>query len=122
PAIPGVTYAGLYNGSGERDFGPRAKHNAGGIDELFPAVLGPPKPLGPQGDRIGNDISGVRHPLVEAPVATLTGWNTRRPEFGGDDLCDLLGSTIPLKRTREEARASSDPRPALTELYRDHED
>jgi len=122
PAIPGVTYAGLYNGSGERDFGPRSKHNAGVIDELFPAVLSTHKLLVPQVDRIGNDISGVRHPLVEAPVATLTGWNTRRPEFGADDLCDLLGSTIPLKRTKEEAQASNDPRPALTELYRDHED
>lgn len=122
PAIPGVTYAGLYNGSGERDFGPRVANNAGVIDKLFPDVLSTHKILVPQVDRIGNDVAGVRHPLVEVPVATLTGWNTRRPEFGGDDLCDLLGSTIPLKRTRQEAQAAGDPRPALSELYRDHED
>ena len=70
---------------------------------------------------MGNDIAGVRHPFVEAPVATLTGWNTRSPEFGGDDLCDLLGSTIPLARTQKDAKAVGDPRPALEELYRDHE-
>jgi hypothetical protein len=122
PAIPGVTYAGLYNASGERDFGPRTKNNAGVIDELFPAILSTHKLLVPQVDRIGNDSAGVRHPLVEVPVATLTGWNTRRPEFGGDDLCDLLGSTIALKRTKEEAQAAGDPRPALSELYRDRED
>jgi len=50
----------------------------------------------------------------------LTGWNTRRAEFGGDDLCDLLGSTIALKRTKDEA--VNDARPSLAELYRDHDD
>ncbi len=122
PALPGVTYTGVYNGSGERDFGPRVANNAGVIDRLFPDVLSTHKILVPQVDRIGNDVAGVRHPLVEVPVATLAGWNTRRAEFGGDDLCDLLGSTIPLKRTREEAQAAGDPRPALAEMYRDHED
>jgi hypothetical protein len=122
PAIPGVTYAGLYNGSGERDFGARTRNNSGVIDKLFPDILSTHRILVPQVDRIGNDIAGVRHPLVEVPVATLTGWNTRRPEFGGDDLCDLLGSTIPMKRTRPEAESGHDPRPALSELYRDHAD
>ena len=122
PPIPGVTFAGLYNGSGERDFGPRVKNNSGVIDKLFPDIVSTHRILVPQVDRIGNDSAGVRHPLVEAPVATLTGWNTRTPEFGGDDLCDLLGSTVPLARTREEARAAGDPRPALDELYRSHDE
>jgi hypothetical protein len=120
PAIPGAPYAGLYNGSGERDFGPRTKGNSGVIDELFPRILSTHTILVPKVDRIGNDVAGVRHPLVEAPVATLTGWNTRRAEFGGDDLCDLLGSTIALKRTKDEA--ANDARPSLAELYRDHDD
>jgi hypothetical protein len=29
---------------------------------------------------------------------------------------------VPLPRTAEDARANHDPRPALTELYRDHAD
>ena len=120
PTIPGMPYAGLYNGSGERDFGPRTKGNSGVIDELFPKILSAHTILVPKVDRIGNDVAGVRHPLVEVPVATLTGWNTRRPEFGGDDLCDLLGSTVALKRTKDEA--AHDSRPALAELYRDHDD
>jgi hypothetical protein len=122
PAIPGVTFAGVYNGSGQRDFGPRVKGNSGVIDRLFPGILSTHRILVPQVNRLGNDIAGVRHPFVEAPVATLTGWNTRSPEFGGDDLCDLLGSTIPLRRTQKEARASNDPRPTLEDLYRDHRD
>ncbi len=122
PSIPGVTFAGLYNGSGERDFGPRVNGNSGVVDRLFPGILSTHRILVPQVDRLGNDIAGVRHPLVEAPIATLTGWNTRTPEFGGDDLCDLLGSTIPLPRTQKEAKAAGDPRPALEDLYRDHDD
>ena len=122
PSIPGVTFAGLYNGSGERDFGPRVKGNAGVVDRLFPSILSLHRILVPQVDKVGNDIAGIRHPFVEVPIATLTGWNTRTPEFGGNDLCDLLGSTVPLQRTRKEAQASGDPRPALEDLYRDHQD
>jgi Alpha/beta hydrolase domain len=122
PAIPGVKYAGLYNGSGERDFGPRARNNTGVIDRLFPGILSTHRILVPQVDALGNDAAGVRHPFVEVPVATLTGWNTRRAEFGGDDLCDLLGSTIPLARTQREAQAAQDPRPALSDLYAGRED
>jgi len=122
PAIPGVSYAGLYNGSGERDFGSRVAGNAGVIDKLFPDIVSTYRILVPQVDRTGNEIAGVRHPFVEVPVATLSGWNTRTPEFGGDDLCDLQGSTIPLARTKAAASAAGDRRPALDELYRDHDD
>jgi hypothetical protein len=122
PAIPGAPYGGLFNGSGERDFGPRVFNNAGVIDKLFPDILSVHRILVPQVDRLGNDLAGVRHPLVAAPLATLTGWNTRTPEFGGDDLCDLLGSTIPLPPTSVQARAAGDPRPALDELYQDQAD
>ena len=122
PSIPGVSFAALYNGSGERDFGPRVSNNAGVIDKLFPDILSTHHLLVPQIDTVGNDVAGIRHPLVEVPVATLLGWNTRRPDFGGNDLCDLLGSTIALPPTRKAAEAASDPRPALETLYRDHED
>jgi hypothetical protein len=122
PAIPGVTFAGLYNGSGERDFGPRTKNNSGVIDKLFPDTLSTHRVLVPKVDAVGNDIAGVRQPIVAAPIATLLGWNTRRAEFGGDDLCDLLGSTVALPATRSSAQTAGDPRPALETLYRDHDD
>ena len=96
-------------------------NNAGVIDNLFPETLSVHKVMVPQVDRIGNDAPGVRHPLVEVPVATLTGWNTRTPEFGGNDLCDLLGSTIALRRTAQETRDARSA-PALQALYRDRND
>ncbi len=120
PAIPGLEYKGLHNGSGDRDFGPRVRFNRGVIDLLLPEVIARHKVTVPQVDNIGNEIAGIRHPFVEAPTATLLGWNTRTPEFGGPDLCDLLGSTISLPKTKAEAEASNDPRPSLEELYGNH--
>ena len=121
PKIPGLTFEGLYNGSGDRDFGPRVTGNSGVVDLLIPHTKAVHKILVPQVDAIGNDIAGIRHPFVEVPVATLLGWNTRTREFGGPDLCDLLGSTVPLPKTRADAQAKGDPRPSLEELYGSHE-
>jgi len=122
PSIPGVTYTGRYNGSGDRDFGPRVEGNSGVIDYLIPVVLSRHRVLVPRVDSIGNDLGGIRQPEVEVPTATLTGWNTRTAEFTDGDLCDLNGMTIPLKRTRAEKAAAGDPRPSLEDLYPSHGD
>jgi hypothetical protein len=122
PRIPGVTYSGRYNGSGDRDFGPRVEGNSGVIDNLVPVVLSRHRVLVPRVDKVGNDLGGIRQPEVEVPTATLTGWNTRTAEFTDGDLCDLNGMTIPLLRTRAERMAAGDPRPSLEELYRSHQD
>ncbi|HXF17692.1 MAG TPA: alpha/beta hydrolase domain-containing protein, partial [Burkholderiales bacterium] len=55
------------------------------------------------------------------PVATLLGWNTRTRDFGAPDLCDLLGSTIPLPASRIDGKSRNDPRPSLEELYGTHD-
>src|SRR5262249_1721290 len=120
PRIPGVMCNGLFNASGERYFGPRVQHNQGVIDNLIPRVLSHHRVLVPKPDEIGNDIAGIRDPFVEAPIATLTGWNLRRPEFTDGDLCELNGMTIPLPETREQRIRTGDPRPSLEELYGDH--
>ena len=120
-AIPGFTYRGRINGSGERDFGPRVRGNAGVIDNLFPTVVYPHRILVPQLDVRGHEIAGIRHPSIDVPVATYMGWNTRTAEFGGDDLCDLLGTMIPLPRSVEEAAERHDPRQSLKSLYGNHD-
>jgi hypothetical protein len=52
------------------------------------------------------------------PLATYTGWNFRRPEIGGTHLLvSLLGSYVPLARTRAEREARRDPRPSVEERY-----
>lgn len=118
PVIPGVTYNGLLNGSGDRDFGAGVTNNSGIVDNLAP-VLSTHRLLVPKVDAVGNDRAGIRHPFVEAPVATLTGWSLRRPEFTDGDLCDNSGMMIPLRRTKAEQVAAGDARPSLEALYND---
>jgi hypothetical protein len=120
PFIPGVTYTARYNGSGDRDFGPRVEGNSGVIDFLHPIVLSTHRVLVPKVDAIGNDIAGIRQPEVAAPTATITGWNTRTPEFTDGDVCDLNGMYLPLHKTKADRIAAGDPRPSLQELYGDH--
>jgi hypothetical protein len=121
PNIPGVVCNGLYNSSGERNFGRRVSGNRGVIDKLHPDFLSIHRVLVPQVDRFGIDLAGVRHPFAQAPVATLTGWNLRQPEFTDGDLADLSGMTVPLQTTREDRLGIGDPRPSLQELYGDHQ-
>ena len=120
PFIPGVTYPARYNGSGDRDFGPRVEGNSGVIDFLHPIVLSTHRVLVPKVDAIGNDVAGIRQPEVAAPTATITGWNTRTPEFTDGDVCDLNGMYLPLHKTKADRLAAGDPRPSLQELYGDH--
>ncbi len=115
PSIPAgptwneVTYDGVFNASGERDFGPRVHGNRGIIDNLIPIVLSEHRVLVPKVDHIGNDIAGIRHPFVEAPIATHTGWNLRTPEFTDGDLCPVQqgGMMVPLFKTKAERLAQT---------------
>ena len=119
PAIQGVSYNGLLNGSGDRDFGPLVSNNSGIVSNLHAPVLSTHQLLVPKVDAIGNDVAGIRHPFVDVPTATLTGWSLRRPEFTDGDLCDSVGMMIPLRRTLAERTAAGDSRPSLQELYTD---
>jgi len=122
PEIPGVSYTGGLNASGERDFGPRSPRgeNRGIIDNLLPIVLSEHVNLVPRADELGIDLGGLEQPVVAVPVATLTGWNLRTEEFTLDDLCDLCGMTVPLFETAAERLAAGDPRLSLEELYGTH--
>jgi len=123
PDIPGVNYNnGLHNASGERDFGNRAprNENRGVIDNLLPTVLSQHVNLVPKVNQDGIDMGGLNQPIVEVPIATLTGWNLRTPEFTENDLCDLCGMTIPFYGTKSERLSAGDPRPSLRERYKDH--
>jgi hypothetical protein len=78
PSIPGVTYNGAFNASGANDFGPRVVQNSGVIDLRFPRSLSTHRVLVPRVDVVGNDLGGIRHPFIEVPTATITGWSLRR--------------------------------------------
>jgi hypothetical protein len=83
------------------------------------AGAGTPLPLlVPQVDADGNERAGIRLPEVAVPLATYTGWNFRNAATGGtNQLVPLLGSYIPLPRTRAERDASRDLRPSVEERY-----
>ena len=58
---------------------------------------------------------------IRVPLGTSTGWNVRRAEHRGPDLCGLTGSFLPFARTKEERTRSGDPRLSLEERYKDNQ-
>ena len=117
PAIPGVALPTAANACPLLDFGPRAKD--GIIDREPPAVLaaeGYPT-LVPAVDADGNDLAGVRAPMVGAPLGTYTGWNIRDRGHGGGAMHEFTGSYIPFPDTEEERAATGDPRPSVLSRY-----
>ena len=77
----------------------------------------------PQIDTDGNETSGIRHPKVEVPLATYTGWNFTHPDVGDPDtLVSLAGSYIPFPVTRAQRERTDDPRLSIEERYDSRED
>ena len=74
----------------------------------------------PSVDADGNDVAGVRAPMVQAPLATYTGWNLRARGFGQGAMHEFTGSTIPLPDSPEERAATRDPRKSIKERYPDN--
>jgi alpha/beta hydrolase family protein len=120
PAIPGVATPRAPSALPLLDFGPEAGRGilreppdivpGGGYTVLVPAV-----------DADGNDITGVRAPMVAAPLGTYCGWNLRARGFGQGAMHEFSGSYIPLPETPEERRATGDPRRSILERYRNTE-
>jgi len=109
PAIPGVQSPSTLT-AGSRIANSLVSGGAG---------AGVPLPLlVPQVDADGNERSGIRLPEVAVPLATYTGWNFRSVATGGtSQLVPLLGSYIPMARTKMEREARHDPRPSIEERY-----
>jgi len=116
PAIPGVATPRSPSEAPHLDWGPDADR---GILAEPPKVIAERgyAVLVPQVDKDGNDIAGVRAPMVAAPLATYTGWNIRARGYGNGALHEFTGSTLPFPETAEEARATGDPRRSIAERY-----
>jgi hypothetical protein len=71
----------------------------------------------PAVDADGNDIPGVRAPMVAAPLGTYTGWNPRARGFGHGAQYRFDGSYIPFSETPEERAETGDPRKSVLERY-----
>jgi Alpha/beta hydrolase domain len=68
-------------------------------------------------DGDGNALGGIRHPMVDAPLATHTGWSLRASGYGEGDLFTIQGSMIPFAATEAERQRAGDPRPSLEARY-----
>ncbi len=75
--------------------------------------------LVPSVDADGNDVAGVRAPMVSAPLATYAGWNLRAHPHGNGAMHTFIGSTVPFAESPEERAITDDPRPSVLERYRD---
>ena len=118
PGIPGVMVPTGVNALPLYDFGPDFESgrltkeppdvaHAGGYTILVPAV-----------DADGNDIAGVRVPMVKAPLGTYAGWNVRGRGFGFGAMHQFTGSYIPFPDTDSEAEMTGDPRASVLARYR----
>jgi hypothetical protein len=126
-AIPGVNFPSPLRRFARLDFGFQE-----GVATIVPPRVGKPYPLlVPAVDPDGNEVCGIRMPIVTVPLATYTGWNLRHSEIGGEGQIlasgggtggTLIGSTIPFPATREEREASGDPRLSIEERYASRED
>jgi hypothetical protein len=122
PKIPGVRYQGLHNRQLFLDYG---SHISRGRMDIHP-----PRQIGngaytilvPKVDRDGNDLPGIRLPVVQVPLGTYTGWNLQPRLLAKDELSGLLGSFIPFAKTKAERNKLGDPRLSLQERYKNHND
>ena len=86
-------------------------------DASAPAQDKPYTLLAPQVDVDGNELAGIRLPMIAAPLAAYTGWNLRAPGMGAPrEMIDGMGAMIPFPRTRDE-RTVDDTRGVILERY-----
>jgi hypothetical protein len=111
PAIPGVTFSGSYNPLYLLDHRvvPPVQLNA------YTVVVG-------RVDEDGNMVGGIRHPNLEVPIGTYTGWNLRGEGFAAGAQCGGSGSFFPFAATADERRTTGDPRLSLEERYPSNEE
>jgi Alpha/beta hydrolase domain len=118
PAIPGVATPHGPNLLPLLDFGPDAER--GFLKEPPEVVPGEGYTvLVPAVDSDGNDVAGIRAPMVQAPLGTYCGWNLRARGFGHGAMHEFSGSYIPLPETLEERHMTGDPRKSILERYPD---
>ncbi|MEZ5403393.1 MAG: alpha/beta hydrolase domain-containing protein [Bryobacteraceae bacterium] len=122
PKIPGSHLPERPQRSWRADYGPEFMTK--GIVTEDPPKLGKPfAAVVPQVDRDGNETSGIRAPMLQVPLATLTGWNLRTKEVGAEnEIYSMVGSTFRFPRTKAERTRTKDPRPSIEERYKGKDD
>src|SRR5258707_9561749 len=65
--------------------------------------------LVPRADADGNEVDGIRSPLLQAPLGTYVGWNVTAAGYRAGRDCFSAGGFIPFARTRTERLATGEP-------------
>jgi len=125
PSIPGKpSPEGLQHPLVNYDLGPHFRYNdQSGVAMKLPLVKGTLPQLVVRVDADGNEVGGIRSPLLMAPLGTYTGWNVTKSGVHKGNLCiggSPIGGFIPFAKTKAERTASADPRLSLEERYKDH--
>ena len=125
--VPGVKLPRPVRKFTRLDFGPDP-----GVPTVIPAAVGRDYPcLVSQVDADGNELAGIRLPLVSVPLATHMGWNRRHADIGGEGQTlstggasggTLRGSSIPFAATRQERESWGDSRLSIEERYASRQD
>ena len=126
-AVPGVKLPRPLRKFTRLDFGPDPL-----APSVVPATVGRDYPcLVSQVDADGNEVAGIRLPLVSVPLATHLGWNRRHADIGGEGQTlstggasggTLRGSSIPFASTCSEREEAGDPRLSIEERYASRQD
>ncbi len=126
-ALPGIRLPRPLRKFTRLDFGPDP-----GVPTVVPASVGREYPcLVSQVDEDGNELAGIRLPLVSVPLATHLGWNRRHADIGGEGQAlstggasggTLRGSSIPFAATRAQRDSPADPRLSIEERYPSRQD
>ena len=90
----------------------------GGYRADVPAPYSAMPFLVPKVDADGNEVSGIRLPIVSVPLATITGWQFRSPRIGAPStLIAMAGAYIEFPKTRADRERTADPRNSIVERY-----
>ena len=121
PKLAGLEVPSNIQKAYRADYGPEFRTK--GIVSIEPPKVGKPFPtLVPQVDGDGNETAGIRLPVLETALGSLTGWNLRAPEIGApQELFSMVGSYLPFAKTKAEREKNGDSRPSVEERYPNRE-
>jgi hypothetical protein len=124
PDIPNYPFQGNQINFAELfDFGPDIDYrNQTGIVTIQPPIIDRVLPTyAVKVDADGNEFAGVRSTLLQAPLATYTGWNTFAAGVFKGQQCGLTASSFPFQETKAQRVAAQDPRRSIEERYGTHQ-
>jgi hypothetical protein len=118
PGQPRPAYSPLY----QYDFGKGFDYPdmTGAMGITPPRIVRTIPQLVPRADTDGNELAGIRSPLISAPLGSYVGWNIAASGFEKGRYCGNTGGYIPFAATKTERLAKGDPRPSLEERYPSH--